>query len=83
MDAMILSPDLESRTRLRELLSEASGFGVIKIMSTLTEGLQRLFAGEHYGSFFIASLFGYDVVREFIRKSKETKAGCDAAYVMT
>lgn len=83
MDAMVLSPDLESRMRLRQAMSFVPEFGFVRVMSTLSEGLQRLFAGESFGSFFIATLFGHEVARDFIEKSKGTKGGRDAAYIFT
>jgi len=83
MDAMIISPDLEGRMRLKQAMAFVPDFKVVKVMSTLSEALQRLFSGESFGSFFISTLFGQDVAREFIRKSRQTEGGRDAAYVFT
>lgn len=83
MDAMIISPDLEARMRLKQAMAFVPEFKVVKVMATLTEGLQRLFSGEMFGSFFVSALFGHDVGCDFIRKSKQTEGGRDAAYIFT
>jgi len=83
MHALVINPDLESRVRLKQALDFAPEFSIVKMATTLAEALQRLTAGEKYGSLFISSLFGSAVARQFISHAKETIGGRNSAFVLT
>ena len=83
MDALIINPDLESRIRLRQAMNYVPEFRIVKVVSTLAEALERLFAGERFGSLFISTLFGRSIVTEFMTKSRETPGGKGCACILT
>ncbi len=83
MHALIINPDLDSRIRLKQALNFVPEFKIVKMVSTLTEALQRLRAGESFGSVFVSTLFGHEVAREFIGQSKESAGGRESAYILT
>lgn len=81
INALIVNPQLESRTRLRQLTASLPEFGKVQLASTLAEALQRLETHVACSVVYISSRYDQKVAAEFVISGKKTAQGQHAAYM--
>lgn len=81
-DAIIIDSDISSRTRLRQATIAVPTFGDVAYAQTFDNAMGKLGGGQKCDVVFIAQKFESIEVTNFIKASKETKQGQDAAYVL-
>lgn len=81
INALIVNPQLESRTRLRQLTASLPDFGKVQLASTLAEALQRLETHVACNVVYISARYDQRVAAEFVLSGRKTAQGQGAAYM--
>lgn len=80
-DTLVIEPDMSARMRIKTATSAVPTFGRVIQCGTITEGRERL-KSERYDVIFISCQFPQEETAAYIKSSKESANGQDAAFVL-
>ncbi len=80
LDAVIVEPNLDKRTNLREI--GRNFCNSVVVASSLKDGLERVRAAKNCDVIYISSRFDLDLAAQFVSTTKETDAGKDSANLL-